>query len=161
MVAYHGCMSGKELRRSDRDRLKVSLRIILESPPAGVQFCLQRGTELAEPATSNGQDLAFDFFVEIAGHNPNGSPRVLGPFTQGPPGSRFVYVCSGTRAGQPESGWNRRAKVPLKGITVTQIEQIRAAQGTRLEVRIPGTSRDGGPVCASVRLPDGGWQLIS
>jgi hypothetical protein len=41
-----------------------------------------------------------------------GGYTLRGPAAQGPP-ARFVYVHSGTRAGQVGSCWDRRAKVPL------------------------------------------------
>ena len=80
----------------------------------------------------------------------------LGPFAQGPVGGRFVYVNSGTLGGQPDSGWTRRAKVPLGGIAWSLIQK---AAGSIIEVRIAGTARDGGPACATVPLLGGGWKI--
>jgi len=48
-----------------------------------------------------------------------------GPFVQGRPGSRFVYVNSGTYAGDQKSCWSRRAKVPLTGIAASLARSFR------------------------------------
>ena len=86
-------------------------------------------------------------------------PRLLGPFTQGPPAQRFIYICSGTCAGEADSRWTRRAKIPLTGITDALLAQWRKGSPACLEARIKGTAKDGGPACASVALLDG-WRII-
>jgi len=50
--------------------------------------------------------------------------------------------------------WQRRAKVPLDGITWSMIKK-----GSVIEARISGTARDGGPACATVPLLGGGWRI--
>jgi hypothetical protein len=76
-------------------------------------------------------------------------PDFSGPFVQGPKGGRFIYIDIGTCAGQRDSRWSRRLKIPLTAIT----EEMTAAV---LETRINGTSRDGGPACATPK-PFNGW----
>jgi hypothetical protein len=126
-----------------------------------VTFCLQQGlSELVSAVRSDGDDLSFDLGVRVGDPLPDGRPNFLGPFTQGPRKARFVYVNSGARAGKADSGWDRRAKVPLSGISWELIEEALATPGAVLEARIPGTSRDGGPVCASIPLLDGGWKVV-
>lgn len=146
------------MSKSDRQLL---LRITLVQPPAGVTFCLQRGqAELVSAVRSGGEDLSFDLDVRVGDPLPDGRPSFLGPFTQGPREARFVYVSSGIRAGEAGSGWDRRAKVPLSGISWDLIEEALASPGAFLEARIQGTSRDGGPVCATIPLLDGGWRVV-
>lgn len=138
---------------------ELPLRITVVHPPGGVTFCLQRGRDdLVPPAEAAEDHLAFDFEVRI-GEKPDGSPNFLGGFAQGPPAGRFVYVNSGTYAGQVDSCWSRRAKVPLAGITWELIEQVLATRHALLEARIAGTGRDGGPACATVPLLAGGWRV--
>jgi len=132
----------------------VSLRIIVENPP--VRFAVQRGKyELLEATSATAKQLVFEFSVRARDDRPDG-PNFLGPFAQGPAGGRFVYVNSGTSAGEIGSQWTRRAKVPLGGITWSL---IRKAAGLVIEARIGGTARDGGPACATVPLLGGGWQV--
>jgi Family of unknown function (DUF5990) len=68
---------------------------------------------------------AFDFTVRLGAPQADGRPNFLGPFAQGSPRDRFVYVNAGTRAGQSNSRWDRRAKVPLGQITWELIEEVR------------------------------------
>jgi hypothetical protein len=76
------------------------------------------------------------------------------PLCRGPAAGDFVYLDIGTCAGQTESCWSRRLKVPLAGITMKMI-----AAGGGVEARVPGTGRDGGPSCATVKDFDG-WKPV-
>lgn len=134
---------------------ELTLRIVLEAPPKDVVFGLQKGRgsayETVQKQKSGGKNLEFEFTVEVRGGNP---PALSGPFVQGPPGQRFIYVDIGTYAGQADSCWSRRLKVPLTGISAAMI-----AAGKTLEARVPGTGRDGGPSCATVKDFDG-WKPV-
>ncbi len=139
---------------------EIPLRITLVHPPRDVVFCLQRGkTEVVSPVRATGDDLSFDFTLRVRDGRPDGLPNFLGPFAQGPPAGRFVYVNSGTSAGEAGSCWTRRAKIPLSGISWQMIEEVLAAPDTVLEARIAGTARDGGPACATVPLLEGEWRI--
>jgi Family of unknown function (DUF5990) len=134
--------------------------ISLIKPPHGVPFCLQQGkADLVPPSTDSGETISFDFTVNIANDRADGPPNLRGPFAQGPPGGRFVYVNSGTYAGQADSCWSRRAKVSLSDITWELIDEALSKPGAVLEARIAGTAGDGGPACATVRLLEGGWKV--
>ena len=140
---------------------EIPLRITLVHPPRDVVFCLQRGKgEIVSPVLATGGDLSFELSVRVRDGRPDGLPNFLGPFTQGPPTGRFIYVNSGTSAGQAGSCWTRRAKVQLSGITWPLIEEAMAAPGAVLEARITGTSKDGGPACATVPLLEDGWHIV-
>jgi hypothetical protein len=76
-----------------------------------------------------------------------------GPFVQGPRGGRFVYIGSGTLAGDSASLITRRAKIAPGAITRELADQARAAGGV-LQTRIAGKGKDGGPAAASVPLLD-------
>ena len=143
---------------------QLRLRVTVVRPPAGVQLCLQRGqSEHVSPSLSTGEDVSFELAVRVKEAGPPGEPpRFLGPFVQGPTGARFVYVCVGTLAGQADSPWTRRAKVPLTGMTWETIREALNAGGgggAVLEARYDGTARDGTPACASVKLLDG-WRVV-
>ena len=84
------------------------------------------------------------------------APTLNGPFVQGPPAERFVYLDIGTYAGQTDTQWSRRLKVPLAGITAKMVEQVSGS--AVLEASVPGTGRDGGPNCATVK-DFSGWSL--
>jgi len=138
----------------------LTLRITLIKPPPGVPFCLQQGkADLVPPSSYSVENTFFDFTVNIANDRTGGPPNFRGKFAQGPPGGRFVYINSGTYAGHSDSCWSRRAKVPLSGITWELVEEALSKSGAVLEARIAGTAGDGGPVCATVRLLEGGWRV--
>jgi hypothetical protein len=140
------------------DRVAVAIRITLLRPPAGVSFCVQgRNQERLDRIESTGTDLSFDLTVLAA--RIGGKLRLFGDVTQGPPAARFVYVCSGTSAGQQESCWTRRAKVPLAGITWENVVELQDRPAARLEASFQGTAKDGGPSCATVPL-QGAWRLL-
>src|SRR5262249_28829082 len=108
----------------------LKLRIVVESPPAGVDYALQKGKGSAwEPdqaQVSDGGDVTFEFEPVLRGS------ELSGPYVQGPKGGRFVYVGIGTCAGNAASCWSRRMKVPLADITSNMV-----AMGGVLEARVP------------------------
>lgn len=142
------------------DRFELALRIVVRDPVPSLAMALQRGgsgAELVGLAESAGEDLAFELELEIAveGTLPDGRPRLLGPFVQGPPRERFVYIAVGHYAGQAEADWAGRVKVPLGGITWALIEAL--PPGGRIEGRIPGRGRNDGPALATVPILAPGW----
>lgn len=139
----------------------LPLRITIVQPPPGVTFRLQRGRDDLEPPVSEtAEEISFDLTLWISESRAGGMPNLLGPFAQGPPAARFIYVNSGKRAGQTDTCWDRRAKVPLTEINWLLIEKTLAKPGQVLETRLEGTARDGGPVCASGSLLDKGWRVV-
>ena len=140
---------------------EITLRIILEGPPPGVDFGLQEGHgndyQTVQTQRSKTADLTFTFTAR-AKQNSAGEPVFLGPFTQGPAQERFVYLDIGTYAGQNETPWSRRLKIPLRGITWKMVEQ--ASSSRVLEIRVHGTGRDGGPTCGTIK-PFNGWKLAA
>jgi hypothetical protein len=89
-----------------------------------------------------------------------GVARLLGKLAHGSPSERFLYVCSGTCAGQVHSCWTRRAKIGLSGISSALLQALQAAPSLRLEARFAGRAKDGGPACATVPLL-GGWRVVA
>lgn len=138
----------------------LPFRITVVDPPDGVIFRLQEGRGgLVPPAHSSQHGFVFDFQLRVVGEPGNGPPNFRGAFAQGPPATRFVYINSGTSAGQVDSCWTRRAKVPLTTATWELVEQVAASPDALLEARIAGRAKDGGPACATVPLLDGGWRV--
>ena len=136
---------------------EILLRIILETPTPDVDFALQKGRgsshDVVQNQASDGVDLVFEFPVTI-----KNDQKMGGPFVQGPPGARFVYINIGQCAGQIESEWSRRLKVPLTGISPQMIKRLLSNEKLRLETRVPGRGRDGSPNCATVK-PFAGWVI--
>ena len=139
---------------------QVTLRVIVESPPGDVDFGVQEGHgndyKTVQKQRYTKKDLRFEFLIRVR-EGKNGQPNFLGSFAQGPANSRFIYLDIGTCAGQTNTRWSRRLKIPLAGITWPMIEQALAAPLV-IEVRVPGTGKDGGPTCGTVKQFSG-WKL--
>ena len=78
----------------------------------------------------------FEFTISVKAGSAAGSADFSGPIVQGPRGGRFVYVDIGTLAGQPDTPWTRRLKVPLAGLTSGLIR--RASSSANGAVRSAG-----------------------
>lgn len=128
----------------------LTLEITLVSPPAGVTFGVQEGHgsnfQVVQTALSTGQDLTFTIPVTLDAGD------FRGAFVQGKKGERFVYVNSGTLAGEAASHWTRRAKIHLRDLPPGT-----ATRGGKVRARVLGTAKDGGPCCATCPLEDG-WE---
>ncbi|SOD91851.1 DUF5990 family protein [Spirosoma fluviale] len=140
---------------------QLTLRIRLESPTVGVDFGLQNGSghnyDILQKQKSAAQDLCFECTV-VAKLGADNQPDFTGPLVQGPPANRFVYINIGKSAGQFDSIWSRRLKVPLRGITAEIVYQTTANSAMLLETNVPGTGKDGGPTCGTVK-PFNGWHI--
>jgi hypothetical protein len=136
---------------------ELKLRLTLVAPPAGVLFSLQDArSQPVDAAMADGRDLSLDLTVRMD-EGPSG-PVWLGPFVRNSERGRFVYFASGAQAGQAETLWSRRGKVMLATLPV-ELAREAVESGRRLEARVQGTGRDGGPACATVKLLDG-WRAV-
>jgi hypothetical protein len=138
---------------------EIPLRIVVRNPPDGVSMQVQRGKdELLPPTETSDGIIAFDLEVQV--DLSADVPNFLGKYTQGPKDSRFIYVNSGTLAGQSDSCWTRRAKISLMTIGPEQINEVLTRPGSRLEVSLGGVGHGGGPVCASLKPPPV-WTVVA
>lgn len=127
--------------------MEITLRVILKRPTPGVDFALQKGKgskyeTVQKQRSSANADLKFEFPVAVKTSN-DGAPDFSGPYVQGARGDRYFYIDIGTYAGQTNTQWSRRSKIPLSCITWALIDS-----GSTLVGEIPGTGNDGGPSCA-------------
>jgi hypothetical protein len=133
---------------------ELTLRIVVENPPAGVDLALQKGRgkdyECVQTQRSRAEDVAFEFRVNVKA-GPSATPVFTGPFAQGTPEDRFVYIDIGAYAGESDSRWARRLKIPLTGITSETVDRVVENPHALLEARVPGTGKDGGPSCGTAR----------
>ncbi|MCX6214427.1 DUF5990 family protein [Spirosoma sp.] len=144
-------------------KLELTLRIILESPPVGVDFALQKGSgtdyHILQKQRSTNQDLLFECTVTVK-HRLDSQPDFAGIVVQGTPSNRFIYIDIGASAGQLDTVWRRRLKVPLREITPEMIDESVSNPASILETKVPGTGRDGGPACGTVK-PFMGWYVAT
>lgn len=140
----------------------ISFRIVLQSPPPGVLFGIQEGKGNAyvvlQKQMSEKGNLVFQFSLPVK-IGKTGSLELHGPIVQGPKGERFLYLDIGTYAGQKESIWGRRLKIPLSLIPHNLLNEAIANPQWVFATMIAGTGKDGGPNCGTVK-PFSGWQLL-
>jgi hypothetical protein len=141
---------------------ELPIRIVLVDPPAGIDFGIQRGRGAAYETLfvqrRKQRDISFTFSLTVA-DGKAGRPHFKGPFVQGPPEGRFIYINVGTYAGQKNTPWARRMKIPLQAITWPLIKTALSKPGHVLSASVPGTGKDGGPSCATVK-PLGAWEVV-
>ena len=146
------------MKRDPKSKQEITLRLTLEKPTAGVDYGLQNGRgssfTIDQKQRSTGLDLKFEFPITVR-NGKNGQPDFTGSYVQGAAGERFFYINIGTYAGQAESPWGRRLKVPLYLISWDAINS-----GKILAAQIPGTDKEGGPSCAYEwrKRVDPSWQ---
>jgi hypothetical protein len=138
----------------------IRARLIVRNPVPGVTLRVQRGRDaLVPPAAAAADAVTFELAVEAA-VGADGRVTLRGREVQGPPAGRFVYVNAGTYAGQADSPFGRRAKVPLGTLGADLIAAALAEPGALVVAEIDGRSRDGGPAAATVPLLGTGWRLV-
>lgn len=127
--------------------MEINLRLILKRPTPGVDFALQEGhgskyKTVQKQRSGANKDLKFEFPVTVKTAK-DSAPDFAGLYVQGARGDRYFYIDIGTYAGQTNTPWSRRLKVPLSCITWELVNS-----GSTLVGEIPGTGNDGGPSCA-------------
>lgn len=151
------------MKKQSNTEKEISLRIILVAPPAGVAFGIQEGKgndyKTIAVQRSKAGNLTLECTINVKGNRADGPPNFAGPISQGPPTGRFIYVDIGKSAGQFDSCWQRRIKIPLETITWEMIDSVLEKPKRLLQATIPGTAKDGGPSCATTK-PIDGWKVV-
>ena len=143
--------------RPDEER-SVLARVRVVNPLAGAAYALQRrdgSIDQAQIAAT--ADLTFTTSITLKLRDDQ-SLDPTGLHVSGPRNGRFLYLASGTLAGQVGSPWTRRAKISLESLA-TAVPLALDLMPPMLEVVIAGIARDGGPVCASV-TPASPWTHV-
>lgn len=138
---------------------ELPLRIVIDKPPPGVMYCLQRTsrTDCVNHTRSDGGDLVFDLTIHVK--SGADEPDFVGPFVQGRRGERYIAVLIGTLAGDAGSCWTRGAKFWLKGISWPLIDEARSRARAALTGWFVGTARSGAPACATAQFVEEGWRV--
>ncbi len=100
---------------------ELTFRIILSKPTKGVVFGLQKGSgsryETIQKQKCASDELIFECPISVKGDEQKDPlPKLSGPFVQGAAPNKFIYIDIGTCAGQMDTPWSRRLKIPLSGI---------------------------------------------
>ena len=136
--------------RPDEER-SVLVRVCVTDPVAGCLYGLQRrdgGVDQIQVAANDALQFTTSVTLRLT---PESTRDPRGLHVHGPRHGRFLYVASGTLAGQAESCWTRRAKVPLLGVDAA-VPLTLDVMPPLIVATIAGRAGDGGPACASVPL---------
>jgi hypothetical protein len=99
----------------------------------------------------------FDLSLGLAS-TADGRPDFRGPYAQGRPGERFLYLTWGRVSPGRDFAMFRRAKLWLD--TIDRDLLARALEsGAPVQGHLRLTDRAGGPLCSSVRPPAIEWRL--
>ena len=136
--------------RPDEERSILARILVIDPLPECTYALQQRDGAVDQVQIAGTQSLEFTAAITLT-LTPDNTFDPRGLYVHGPRNGRFLYVCSGTLAGDARSTWTRRAKVSLGGIEVA-VPKVVEAMPPLIEATIAGRSRDGGPACASVPL---------
>lgn len=123
-----------------------------------VHVGVQRRREVVELRPGDADSADWRFEVEAL-TRPDGSSDVRGPFVQGRPGDRFVYLSWGTVDAAGGFTMFRRAKLMFDGVDAATLA-LAAASGGALVATLGLTLPDGTPLCAAVRPPRVTWSAV-
>lgn len=149
---------------------QITLRVLCENLPGtrfgnriGVRLGVQKNQAVINdvPATKDAS-ATFTVLLDIAEKNEGEAPpRFLGPFAQGTPDARFLYLCWGERHDKAPLVWDgfRRAKLLLRSLSWEIVEKALAAPGRVVEARVCATDHKGGPLCGSIPPDQVTWTL--
>lgn len=122
-----------------------------------VRLGIQKGKDVIEDVLAEAEAIVFTCLLRVERNSETGKPNFLGPYAQGTPQARFIYLCWGERK---EGIWHGfgRAKIHLNTIDWHAVEQS-IATGNPVEAIIKMTDKKGRPLYASVGKDKIIWQL--
>lgn len=145
--------------KATKDRHTVHIRLVCETPPVDqltspdTEFGLQDKQLQLQPGVKH-SDGTFVYTLDLdASLGPAQDPvRWYGTFVSGTSDAPFLYL-SVKRTDIEPPQWIKRIKIPLTGITSTQVETASTSDGTVLEARISGKGS------GTVALLGDGWSI--
>lgn len=108
---------------------------------------------------SPGDATSVAWELEVTAIRTESGWDLRGPYVQGPPVGRFVYLSWGTVDGAGVFSMFRRAKVWFDGVPAEVLDA--AVHGGLLVARLGLTDSCGQPLCAAVRPPLVEWSAPS
>jgi hypothetical protein len=133
------------------DQIPVQLRIVIQSPVAGVLHSLQAkdGHPLDPKVSKAGEPLSFDVPIRVGP-----GPKFFGDQVRREgPTRRFIYVRIGQSAGDSRSPWSRRMKIDIHDLGQDLLDRASSA-GRAIQITVNGAAKDGSPACATVKPID-------
>ncbi len=143
---------------------EVKIQIFCQNLPGSqfeertsVRLGIQKGTVVIEDVAGDRQSASFIVPLTVSTNSKTGKPNFLGPFAQGTPDERFIYLCWGERHNGTWDGF-RRAKIHLSHLSYEAIDKAMES-GQAIKVVVNMTNDKGGPLCASIKGDKIKWEI--
>lgn len=117
---------------------------------------IQKGKEVEDDVAADADVARFQFTLHARREEDSGLPVFTGPYAQGTPAERFVYLCWGERDGE-QFRMSMRVKVPLADLTWEQV-QAAASSGHPIRAVLHLTDAKGKPLTATIKGPYMEWE---
>ena len=139
--------------------MELTLVIKLRDSFSGVLYGLQKGagSDYITLQKQEGGSAVLEFTCEVTCKQAGASLNFLGPYCQGTPKERFVYLDIGTYSSLTDSISGGRLKIPLYGFNPEFISEIK--QGSILQTSVSALGKSGRPAYGTVK-PFEGWSLV-
>jgi hypothetical protein len=127
---------------------------------SGVRVGVQRrgdANDILDPVPGDAAEAGWTIDCKI--RQTDDGVDVTGPYVQGRPGDRFVYLSWLSDQGPGPCGMFRRGKIRLDALPEPVVRHA-LADGP-IAVRIRLTDDRGGPACATIGPPDVAWRIAS
>ncbi|MEZ4865541.1 MAG: DUF5990 family protein [Caldilineaceae bacterium] len=124
---------------------------------SNVRLGIQKGKDVIEDVSAAAAEIVFTCLLRVAKNSETGKPNFLGPYAQGTPQARFIYLCWGERMDGAWAGFGR-TKIHLQEIPWHSVEAS-IATGNAIEATIKMTNKKGAPLFASVGKENITWKL--
>ena len=139
---------------------EISVKMICRDLPKEPSLFLgiQDGKEVSDLRPVGAKAITFEAPFRLATRKKDGGPNFLGPYAQGTPAQRFLYLNWGRRQDDGSYDYFSRAKVHLSHISWGDIERAHNS-GTPLTAELTMTDDRGNPICATVDSNHITWKL--
>jgi Family of unknown function (DUF5990) len=124
-----------------------------------VHVGVQRKREVVDLVPGDAPEACWDLPIEVVPGR-DGGLDFRGPWVQGKPGERFVYLSWGELGPGGGLAMFRRAKIWLGTIGDDRLQEAIVTSAV-VEGRLRLTDSRGSPLCASVRPPTIEWSLTT
>lgn len=124
-----------------------------------IRLGIQKGKVVIDDVAASVEEVTFRALLRVAQNPETGKPNFLGPYAQGKPAERFLYLCWGERI---DGAWEGvgRVKVHLNVIEWPAVAHA-IATGEPIAATIQMTNAKGQPLYASVKQEQITWQQLS
>ena len=143
---------------------EIRIQIICQNLPGSqfqgrtsVRLGIQKGTRIIDDVGAGATSATFLASLRVARNPETGVLNFLGPYAQGTPQDRFIYLCWGERKDEDWDGF-RRAKLPLRPLNSEVVEEA-LTNGQVITVVIDMTDGKGEPLCATMKPDRVAWRL--